>query len=372
MQVGLPKEISSTEKRIALLPKAVAELTAQGLQIIVEKDLGVHLGFSNDAYKTAGALIHEYSSKIFGSADVIIRVGPTTLEELKYMNRDAMLLGFTASVQEEKLVQEAKKKGVGVLSFERIPKIPRAMEIDAKAAQDSLTGYSAAILAAEKSGRVFPLMMTAAGVISPTRVLVIGAGDAALQAMATARRLGANVNGLGFSESMNEKIHSVGAKPVVVNFEGISETDPVPLPLADVHIENLEEFLSSYLQEIDVLITAADYGINPLQIITKKSLAAMKNETVVIDVQNSFGGNLLDFDESDLRTKIYRAHNLSCRYALNASELFSRNIVNFILRFWNHVDDSLLFKEDEDIFTESLLAYHGKSGEDYFAEENDV
>lgn len=368
MIISIPKEVLKGEKRVGIIPETVAKYKKLGYQIQIEKDAGNEAGFSDEQYQKAGATIIEDVQKLYSSADILIKINnpilhpKTNKNELEMLKENSFYVGLFNPFLNKELVQLAKKYKVNVISMDLIPRITKAQKMDVLSSQTNLAGYRAVILAASYSSKVFPLMMTAAGTVSPAKVVIIGAGVAGLQAIATAKRLGAIVEVSDVRKEVKEQVQSLGAKyiepPDVVQEEGGYAKE-----VSKEFLQKQKEILTKHLSAADIVITTAQvFGKKAPILISEEMVKAMQPGSVIVDLAASTGGNC-ELTEPDkivekYGVKIIGFTNLVSDLSKDASQLYSRN-VEALIEYLTKEGKLNLNLEDE-IVKGSLITYQGE------------
>jgi NAD(P) transhydrogenase subunit alpha len=338
MRIGVPKETAEGERRVALVPEVVQKLSApQGEdgaeppQVVVEKGAGAGALIPDRHYEDAGAKLAEHPDEIW-SADVVVKVAVPSEEEVGRLKSDTVLIGFLNPLGGGERVQEIARTGVTAFAMEAIPRISRAQSMDALSSQANIAGYRSALIGAQELGRFFPMLMTAAGTIRPATVLVLGAGVAGLQAIATARRLGAVVQGFDVRSAVKEQVESLGARFLEFDLGGDMEgTGGYARELTPEQQARQQELMAESIGKVDVVITTALVpGRRAPILVTEKAVELMKPGSVVVDLAGEQGGNceLSEPGQSVLRhdVKILAPLNVPSTMAEHASQLYSRNI----------------------------------------------
>jgi NAD(P) transhydrogenase subunit alpha len=327
LRVGVPREIESDERRVALVPESVVKLKASGLDIAVEKSAGEAASFPDQAYADAGA---ELVSDAF-DADVVVKVAKPSVDEIARLHDGAVLIGFLEPLTDPEGVERLRSRGVTAFAMESIPRITRAQPMDALSSQATVSGYKAVLLAAERLPRFFPMLMTAAGTVKPAKVLVLGAGVAGLQAIATARRLGAVVSGFDVRPVVKEQVESLGASFLELSVRGEESEGGYARELTPEQQAQQQAELAERIADFDVVITTALIPGRPApRLIPASSVEAMRPGSVVVDLAAEAGGNC---ELTDPRREI-SVHgvtiigltNLPSTMPYHASQLYSRNV----------------------------------------------
>lgn len=333
MKIAVPKERAPGERRVALVPETVAKYVKAGHSVAVEHDAGAAACFRDEAYVKAGATIADSEQELYADADVVLRVGKPTDEELSHLKRGTTLIGFLSPLGDAPSVQRYATQGITALSMDAVPRTTKAQSMDALSSQSNIAGYKAALLAAEYLPKFFPMLTTAAGTVPPAKVLVIGAGVAGLQAIATTRRLGAVVSAYDTRAVVAEQIKSLGAKFLQFDLgEDAQTASGYAKELTPEQIEKQRQFMQKAIAAADVVITtAAIPGRRAPIIITAQAVAAMAPGSVIVDVAAETGGNCEltrpgDIIVSPNGVTIVGIKDLPSTVATHASQLYSRNV----------------------------------------------
>ncbi|MBI1354678.1 MAG: Re/Si-specific NAD(P)(+) transhydrogenase subunit alpha [Acidobacteria bacterium] len=371
MFVAVPRETYPGEARVAIIPQAVSSLTKAGLTVAVEAGAGA-LSYHSDAdYEAAGARIESDRAALLAHADVVLLVrGPGSdpkfpEKDLQAIKPGAALIAFLDPMDLATPLLSAARRGITLLSMELMPRITRAQSMDALSSMASIAGYKSVLLAADHAPTVFPMMMTAAGTLKPTRVFVLGAGVAGLQAIATAKRLGAVVEGYDIRAEVREQVESLGAKfvEIKVDVETAEGKGGYAAAQSKEFYERQQQLLGEHLATVDVIITtAAVPGRKAPILITEKMLAGLRPGTIIVDLAAERGGNCA-LTRPDQRVDVDGLHilgpmNVPAQVPVHASQMYARNISTFLLHL---VKDSALRLDLEDEITrETLVARDGK------------
>lgn len=332
MRVGVTKESEPGERRVALVPDAVAKLVAAGFEVAVERGAGAGASFADDAYTEAGATLVDSA----WDADAVVKVARPNTEEVGRLREGALLIAFLAPLSDPDGL--ARLAGRGVLGFavESIPRITRAQSMDALSSQSTVSGYKAVLIAAERLPKFFPLLMTAAGTVPPAKVLVLGAGVAGLQAIATARRLGAVVSAYDTRPAVREQVESLGAAFVELGVSGEETAGGYATELSADQQRAQQEELSRVTADFDVVITTALVPRRPApKLITVETVRAMRPGSVIVDLAAEAGGNceLTEPGAEVVRegVTIVGTTNLPATMPVHASQLYARNVSALLL-----------------------------------------
>lgn len=365
MIICVPKETDPGETRAAMIPANVARLVKLGADLHVERGVGVASGFSDEEYAGAGVKISEDRRAMLSEADLILRVRKPPLDEVEWLKCGCIHLSFLDPFTEPDLIRKLAGRGVSAVSLEMLPRITRAQKMDALSSQANLAGYVAVILAAEQASKIFPMMMTAAGTISPARVLVIGAGVAGLQAIATARRLGARVEAYDTRPVVEEQVKSLGAKFLKIDLGETGQTkEGYAKALNDEQLQNQRTAMKKFCGAADVVITTAQvFGRKAPVLVTAEMLDAMKAGSVVVDLAVESGGNVEGIAPGKIAerkgVRLVGLTNLPGRVPIHASQVYSTNLFNFIEEFWDKDSRKLSLKLDDEII-KGCLVTHGR------------
>lgn len=334
MRIGVPRETAEGERRVALVPSAVNSLVGKGLEIRLEASAGVASGYLDSEYEEAGASVG--SAESAWSADIVLRVATPAVDEIARVGAGALLIGFLAPLSSGQTTRALAAGNVTSIAVESIPRITRAQSMDALSSQANVAGYAATLLAAREAGRFFPMMTTAAGTVKPARILVLGAGVAGLQAIATAKRLGAVVTGFDIRRAAWEQISSLGGRPLRLDFIPDAETEGgYARPLTDEENQLVRDALDENAGRQDVIITTAQIpGRAAPVLITEAGVANMAPGSLIVDLAGDSGGNceLTRAGETVVRNgvKIVAPTNLASDMAADASQLYARNLENIL------------------------------------------
>ncbi|MFT5100205.1 MAG: NAD(P) transhydrogenase subunit alpha, partial [Planctomycetaceae bacterium] len=294
MQIAVPAETHANEKRVALIPDSVSKLTKAGLKVEVQSGLGDHAGFSDQQYLDAGATVSNDRSALLANGDIVLRVRKPDIEEVAALKKGAIHVSYLDPYNEHELVDAMASHGVTAVSMEMIPRTTRAQKMDALSSQANLAGYVMVTLAASKLDRILPMMMTPAGTLKPAKVFVIGAGVAGLQAIATAKRLGAKVEAFDTRPVVAEQVRSVGAKFVEIDLGETGQTkDGYANALTAEQLEMQQQGMKEIISKSDIVITTAQlFGRPAPRIVSKEMVAAMQPGSILVDMAVESGGNV--------------------------------------------------------------------------------
>lgn len=341
MKIAVAKEIEVWERRVALIPDTVARLVKQGLEVWVEKGAGERAFFSDSAYEAAGAKIIGDSAKLWGEADILLKVSPPQeredgRSEVDLLKQGSVLISFLNPLGNPEVAQQLANRQITALSMELIPRSTRAQSMDALSSQASLAGYKAVLIAAAALPKYFPMLTTAAGTIAPAKVFIMGAGVAGLQAIATARRLGAVVEAFDIRPAVKEEVQSLGAKFVEVKLE--EETTAAggyAKEISEASKQRTQEVVAEHVKNADVVITTAQVpGRKAPRLVTEEMVAQMKPGSVIVDLAAEQGGNCACTDPGkDIvwnGVTIIGPINLPSSMPVHASQLYAKNVTSLM------------------------------------------
>jgi NAD(P) transhydrogenase subunit alpha len=335
MRVCVPREIKSGEKRVALVPDIISKLTKAGLEVVIESGAGVASEYSDKQFTDAGAQIK--SGDVLASSDVVLSVQPLTPAQIKSLKKGAITISFLSPMTATDSIDAAVSAGVTALSLEMVPRISRAQSMDALTSQALCAGYKASLVAAELSPKYFPLLMTAAGTVTPAKVVVLGAGVAGLQAIATAKRLGAVVSAYDVRPASADEVKSMGAKFITLELEALEGAGGYAREMTEERAAKQRDLLTPYIAAADILITtAAVPGRTAPRLVTAQMVSHMAPGSVVVDLAAESGGNVEGSVAGEITTtsggvRIWGGKDVPSQLAFHASMLFSRNVVNLLL-----------------------------------------
>ncbi len=371
MIVGAAKETYPGERRVALIPAVLSALTKAGLEVLIEKGAGLAAGFTDEAYEGKGARIAASRSEVFEKADVVLQVrslGANPEEgkaDLDLLRPDQVLVGFSDPLGAPEAARTLAEKKVTTFSMEMIPRITRAQSMDALSSSATVAGYKAVLLAADTLPRMFPMFMTAAGTISPARVFVIGAGVAGLQAIATAKRLGAKVEAYDVRPAVKEQIESLGAKFIVLDLEteGAEDKGGYATAQDEAFYQKQREMMGKVVAGNDVVITtAAIPGKKAPVLITEEMVKGMDPGSVIVDLAAMTGGNceLTKPDEEVVAydVTILGPTNLPSSAPYHASQMYAKNITTFLAAFVK--EGALHFDMEDEVVRDTMITRGGE------------
>ncbi len=334
MKVAVPAETRAGERRVAAVPESVARLVKAGLEVVVESGAGFHAHTDDAAYVAAGATT--VAGDVLAGADVVLHVSPLTADQVARLDRGAVTIGFLAPAANAEGVRAARAAGIVALSVELLPRISRAQSMDALTSQALVSGYRAALVAAERLPMFFPLLMTAAGTIKPAKVLVLGAGVAGLQAIATAKRLGAVVSAYDVRPASADEVRSMGAKFVELDLESLEGAGGYAREMGEDRAARQRDLLTPYVAGADAVITTAAIPGRPAPLlVTRAMVEAMKPGSVVVDLAAESGGNVEGVVAGEVVTiggaTVWGGRDVPSQMPVDASRLFARNVSDLLL-----------------------------------------
>jgi NAD(P) transhydrogenase subunit alpha len=373
MKISIPKERRPHERRVAATPDTVKRLASQGFEVVVETGAGDGAAFPDEAFRVAGATIVPDASAALGAGDIVFKVqrplvgGEGGLDELAAIRRGAVLIGLLQPLQHPQDVKAYAEAGVAAFAMELVPRITRAQSMDVLSSQSNLAGYKAVLDATTEFGRAIPMMMTAAGTIPPARVLVMGAGVAGLQAIATARRLGAIVSATDVRFAAKEQVESLGATFLAVDLEAMKAMETAggyAKEMGEDFARRQREHVTEALKKIDIVIcTALVPGRKAPVLITTTMVGVMKPGSVIVDLAVEQGGNcegsrLGEVAVSANGVRIVGHANVPSRIAVDASQLYAKNLLNFLAVLIDK-DKALKIDTADEIVKATLLTKDG-------------
>jgi len=361
MKIGILKETQKGEKRVAISPNVAKLLISKGFEILVEEGAGTNSSYKNSDYRTVEAVV-EKRGVVFKDAEILVKINPFDEEDLKLIDKGQILISQLFHKSSPELIQAIAEKGATAFSMDAIPRISRAQDMDVLSSQSNLAGYKAVILGAYEMTKIFPLMMTAAGTITPSKVLIYGVGVAGLQAIATAKRLGAVVEATDIRTETKEQAESLGAKFISVDNSGEESEGGYAKEASEDYAGRQKEAVNKSLFQADLVITTANIpGRRAPLLITENQVSQMKNGAVIIDLAAAQGGNceVSKMNKTVVQNgvKIIGTTIAPESVSTNASELFAKNIYNFIMHLTEETE--LKWDLEEEITDETLIVRDG-------------
>ncbi len=362
MRIGVPKETAAGEHRVALVPEVVGKLKAKDLDVLVQRGAGEHALLSDEAFEQAGARISADPAEVW-AADVVVVISPPDPEQVRSLGSGSVLIGFLAPLTSPQTTRALADAHATAFAMEAIPRISRAQSMDALSSQSNVAGYRAALLGAEEMGRFYPMLMTAAGTIPPAKVLVLGVGVAGLQAIATAKRLGARTTGYDVRPEVAEQVQSLGAMWLDLGLEASGEGG-YARELTREERERQQQALTDAIKGFDVVITTALVPGRPApKLVTTEAVEGMKPGSVIVDLAGEAGGNceLTEPGKTVVRheVKIVSPLNLPSSMAEHSSQLFARNVLA-LLELVVGEDGELKLDFDDEIISGACVVRDGE------------
>jgi NAD(P) transhydrogenase subunit alpha len=366
VKVAVPKELYPGERRVAVVPADVGKLVSMGVEVEVEAGLGSEPGFRDSEYRDKGAGVNPDRRQLLSNADLLLGLRPPDNKEIDRLRAGTIYISMFDPFNQLRLISKLAEKGISAVSMEMIPRITKAQKMDALSSQANLAGYVAVVLAAERLDKVFPMMMTPAGTLAPARVFVIGAGVAGLQAIATAKRLGARVEAYDTRPAVAEQVQSLGAKFVKLDIGETGETkDGYARELTAEQLQKQKDQMAKFCAQSDVVITTAlVFGRKPPMIVTSDMVQQMKPGSVVVDMAAESGGNV-ECSQPDKEIKfegvtVIGLANLPGRAAIDASQMYSANLRGLFEEYWNKDTKKFELQLDDQIIDGALITHEGK------------
>ncbi|TMA36480.1 MAG: Re/Si-specific NAD(P)(+) transhydrogenase subunit alpha [Deltaproteobacteria bacterium] len=365
MRIAVPREITPGERRLALTPDAAAALVKGSLEVLVETGAGDGAFYFDAAFEAAGARIVSDATTLYAQADVVLKVQKPTLAEVDRLREGTVLLSFLQALTSPDLVQRLVTRRITSFGMEGIPRISRAQKMDALSSQANISGYKAVLIAAESLAKFFPMMMTAAGTVFAAKVLVMGAGVAGLQAIATARRLGAQVWGYDVRAAVKEQVESLGAKFLELDL-GVADAEDkggYAKALSADAARRQQELLAEKTKDFDVVITTALVpGRTAPRLVTGETVRGMRPGSVIVDLAAEAGGNC-ELTEPDRivvtgGVTIHGPTNLPATMPVHASQLYARNVTELLREFVK--DGALALSLDDEVIKGACVTHGGE------------
>jgi NAD(P) transhydrogenase subunit alpha len=366
MNIAVPKEVHPGETRVALIPEHIAKLAEMGAHITVETGIGQKLNFSDEDYAKAGASLEADRSSLLKTADMVLRIRKPAMEEIALLKEESVYVSLLDPFSERELIEALMRKSVAAISMEMIPRITRAQKMDVLSSQANLAGYAAVIIAAERLDKIFPMMMTPAGTIAPAKVFVIGVGIAGLQAIATAKRLGARVDAFDTRPVVEEQVKSLGARFVKIDLGETGQTkDGYAKALTDEQLQKQRDGMAKVCAASDVVITTAQlFGRKAPLIVTEDMVAGMSKGSVIVDLAVETGGNVAGSKANQEvevgGVRIIGLANLPGEVAINASQMFSSNLFALVAEFWNEEEKRFVLDFEDEIIQACVITHQGE------------
>jgi NAD(P) transhydrogenase subunit alpha len=365
LRIAIPKEIYPNEMRVPIIPANAKELVKLGAEVEIESGMGSGSDYQDDDYVQVGVKVETNREALIRSADMVLRLRKPPIEEIDWLKEDTIHISYLDPFTEKEVIEKFLANKISAISMELIPRTTKAQKMDALSSQASLAGYVAAIVAANTLDKVFPMMMTPSGTIAPSKVFVIGAGVAGLQAIATSKRLGARVEAFDTRSVVEEQILSLGAKFVKVDLGETGQTkDGYAKALTPEQLQKQRDAMAKHCALADVVITTAQvFGRKAPVIVTHDMIKGMKAGSVIIDLAVESGGNVegskMGQEVNIAGVRIVGVENLPGKVAVHASQMYSSNLFNLISEFWNTETRDLNLDLEDEIIKGCLVTHQG-------------
>jgi NAD(P) transhydrogenase subunit alpha len=365
MNIAVMKETHPGETRVPVIPATVDRLVKLEAEVVVESETGLNCRFQNDDYRAVGATISSDRGDMLAKADMVLRLRKPPVEEIALMRRGTIHVSYLDPFRERELVDAMVNAGISGVSLEMIPRTTLAQKMDVLSSQANLAGYVSVLLGCEHLDKILPMMTTPAGTIKPAKVFIIGVGVAGLQAIATARRLGARVEAFDTRPVVEEQVKSLGAKFVKVDLGETGQTkDGYATQLTPEQMEMQKQGMAKACAQADIVITTAQlFGRPAPRIVDHSIIVQMQPGSVIIDMAVETGGNVegsvLDEVVEIDGVKVVGLGNLPGRVALTASQMYSANLGNFITHFWNKENKAFVLNLEDEIIKGALVTHDG-------------
>ena len=366
MRIAIPKETHPGENRVPITPDHAKKLCRLGAKLVIESGMGIGSGFTDSEYEEAGATVSQDRNELISSADVLLRLRKPELDEIANMKNGAIHISYLDPFNEHALVNAFKDAGITAISMEMIPRTTRSQKMDALSSQANLAGYQMVIEAAMALPRIFPMMMTPAGTLKPANVFVIGAGVAGLQAIATAKRLGARVTAFDTRPVVAEQVQSLGAKFLEIDLGETGETaGGYAKELTPEQVELQRQAQKEVIAKSDVVITTAQvFGRKPPVLVTKDMVEGMAPGSVIVDMAAETGGNVEGSVPNETvewsGVTIIGKGNLAGEVARDASQMYSSNLFNLVEDNWHEEQNIFAVDFDDDILPGCIITHAGE------------
>lgn len=364
MIIAIPKEIHPGENRVACTPDVSSKLIKLGYEVHIQKDAGLSAGFKDEQYEKAGAKIVDNVEQLFSSADLVLKVQKPDEAEIKKLRKGTLLISFIYALHYPNIAKTCAENGIDLIAMEMVPRTTLAQKMDALSSQANIAGYKSVILAANHLGKIFPLMMTAAGTISPAKVVIMGAGVAGLQALGTAKRLGAVVEVSDIRPAAKEEVQSLGGKFIEVETtENMQDERGYAKEASEEFLRKQKELIFKHITEADIVITTALVpGKKAPVLVTEEMVKNMKPGSVVLDMAVEFGGNC-EISEMGKTVKKYDVTiigepNLPSLVPTHASEMYAKNLLALIQHIGKNGQVEL--KLEDEIVKGCLVSRNGE------------
>ena len=373
MRIGIPKEIRPGENRVAISPETIKKLTGMGMEVVVEAGCGAGSCVTDQQYQEAGAGVEPDAAATLGGADLVFKIQrPMTADEgtdeIALMKEGAVLVGYLAALSEPHSARNYRVRGLTAFAMDLMPRISRAQSMDVLSSQSNLAGYKAVVEAAAEHVSAFPMMMTAAGTVAPARVFVMGVGVAGLQAIATAKRLGAVVTAYDVRPATREQVESLGGKFLVVDEEAMKDAETsggYAKEMTEEYKRKEREVLANHVKDQDIVITTALIPGRPAPVlVTREMVESMRPGSVIVDLAVETGGNCECAERGVVAehrgVRIIGYDNMPARLARDASNLFAKNIFNFLAPHIDAENGALKLDWEDETVAETVLTRDGE------------
>ena len=366
MRIAIPRETHPGESRVPIIPAVARKLVRMEAEVVIESGMGLGSGYSDEEYTEAGAIVSNDRSELFGSADLLLRLRKPELDEIAQMKRGCIHISYLDPFNEHDLVRAFKDAGVTAISMEMIPRTTRSQKMDALSSQANLAGYQMVMEAAMALPRIFPMMMTPAGTLKPANVFVIGAGVAGLQAIATAKRLGAKVTAFDTRPVVAEQVQSLGAKFLEIDLGETGETaGGYAKELTPEQVEMQRQAQKEVIAKSDVVITTAQvFGRKPPVLVTKDMIEGMQPGSVIVDMAAETGGNVEGSVPNETvewsGITIIGKGNLAGEVAVDASQMYAANLFNLVEDTWCNEKHLFVVDFNDDILPGCIITHAGE------------
>lgn len=370
MRIGILKEDPEKESRIPFTPQSLNKFADLGAEFLIQKNLGESIHIADEEYKEAGDKVEvgivDSLDMVLKNGEILVKMRTPDPAMIEKMSENSIVISYLDPFNQKEIMELLLKKKLNVFSLEMIPRSTIAQKMDVLSSQANLGGYVAVLLGAQHLIQILPMMTTPAGTIKPSQVFVIGAGVAGLQAIATARRMGAKVEAFDTRPVVEEQVQSLGAKFVKIDLGETGQTkDGYAKALTEEQIRKQQEGMSRHIAKADLVITTAQlFGRPAPRIVTKEMLSGMKPGSVVVDMAVESGGNVegsrLNTIVEEKGVKIIGFANLPGRVPVHASQVFSANIANLLLHFWDREEKKFNLNLEDDIAKSALITYNGE------------
>ena len=365
MRIAIPKETHPGENRVPITPDTAKKLCRMGADLVIEAGMGAGSGFDDAQYTEVGATVSTDRADLFGTADVLLRLRKPTMEEVGMMRSGCIHISYLDPFNEHELVNALKAQGVTAISMEMIPRTTRSQKMDALSSQANLAGYVMVMLAAANLPRIFPMMMTPAGTLKPAKVFIIGAGVAGLQAIATAKRLGAKVTAFDTRPVVAEQVQSLGAKFLDIDLGEVGETaGGYAKELTPEQIQMQRDAQKEFIADSDVVITTAQvFGRKAPVIVTRDMVEGMAPGSVVVDMAAESGGNVEGSVANEIvdinGVTVIGQGNLSNEVCRDASQMYSSNLFSLVEDNWDTETNVFTLDFEDDILPGCIITHGG-------------